>query len=57
MIYMLRGRNAAVDGESHVKAMQERERKDFHHEFTTMRFLALKEFGTWNVKSAYTELT
>jgi hypothetical protein len=29
----------------------ERERKDFHHEFTTLRFRALTEHGTWDGRS------
>ena len=28
-------------------AMVERERRDFHHEFTTLRFRPLSEHGTW----------
>jgi len=27
--------------------MVERERRDFHHEFTTLRFRALCEHGEW----------
>lgn len=32
----------------HVDAMKERKRKDFHFEFTTLRFKPLSEFGEWN---------
>jgi hypothetical protein len=52
MVNMVHGRNQA-DGESHKLAMQERLRKEFHHEFTTMRFTPFKETGTWNGKSNY----
>jgi hypothetical protein len=27
--------------------MEERNRKDFHHEFTTLRFRAISEHGSW----------
>jgi hypothetical protein len=47
MINMVQGRNKIHDGESHQLAMQERVRKDFHHEFTTMRFVPFKEVGEW----------
>jgi hypothetical protein len=53
MLNMVSGRNAIRDGESHRLAMQERVRKDFHHEFTTLRFTPFKEAGTWNGKSNY----
>ena len=52
MINMVHGRNQ-TDGGSHKSAMQERIRKDFHHEFTTMRFTPIKEIGAWNGKSNY----
>lgn len=55
MINMVHGRNQG-DGRSHKSAMQERARKDFHHEFTTMRFAPIKEFGIWNGKSNYLSL-
>lgn len=32
----------------HINAMKERERKDFHFEFTTLRFKPISEFGEWN---------
>jgi hypothetical protein len=31
--------------------MIERNRKDFHHEFTTLRFRALEEQGAWEGRS------
>ncbi len=54
MINMVQGRNKINDGDSHQLAMQERIRKDFHHEFSTMRFAPFKEVGVWNGKSGYT---
>jgi hypothetical protein len=54
MINMVTGRDKLHDGESHKLAMKERVRKDFHHEFTTMRFTPFKEVGVWNGKSNYT---
>lgn len=57
MLNMVSGRNKLSDGDSHKLAMQERVRKDFHHEFTTMRFVPFKEIGVWNGKSNYTLAT
>lgn len=54
MLSMVQGKNKINDGESHKLAMQERTRKDFHHEFSTMRFTPIKEVGMWNGKSGYT---
>lgn len=54
MIHMVRGKDPLQDGESHKLAMQERVRKDFHYEFSTMRFAPFKELGVWNGKSGYT---
>jgi hypothetical protein len=47
MLAMVRGRDGERDGTSHRVAMQERARRDFHLEFTTMRFVPLVEHGTW----------
>ena len=46
MLDMVRGRQEA-DGKDHRDAMKERVRKDFHHQFTTMRFVPLSEHGQW----------
>ncbi len=54
MLNMVSGRDKPHDGESHTLAMKERTRKDFHHEFTTMRFTPFKEVGTWNGRTNYT---
>jgi hypothetical protein len=47
MLDMVRGHGAVPDAERHAKAMLERQRKDFHYEFTTLRFRALSEHGAW----------
>lgn len=44
---MVHGRRNDEDSKKHAKAMQERNRKDFHHEFITMRFRPLSEHGIW----------
>jgi hypothetical protein len=46
MLGMVRGRQQG-DGTDHREAMKERVRKDFHHQFTTMRFVPLSEHGQW----------
>lgn len=47
MTDMVHGRTAALSAGRHAMAMQERNRKDFHHEFTTMRFRPISEHGCW----------
>ena len=47
MIDMVRGRSNVPRPERHVAAMAERERKDFHFEFTTLRFRPIAEYGSW----------
>ncbi len=47
MLGMVRGHDENQNEESHKLAMQERVRRDFHYEFTTMRFVPIKEVGTW----------
>jgi len=44
---MVHGRRSDEATQKHAKAMQERNRKDFHHEFITMRFRPLSEHGIW----------
>ena len=44
---MVHGRSIVADPERHAAAMRERERKDFHHEFVTLRFRPRSEHGTW----------
>lgn len=45
MLDMVRGRGAISGATRHAAAMVERERRDFHHEFTTLRFRPLSEHG------------
>jgi hypothetical protein len=47
MTDMVRGRDAVAGAERHAVAMRERVRRDFHFEFTTLRFRALAEHGAW----------
>ncbi|CAN7478663.1 hypothetical protein [Knoellia sp. LjRoot47] len=41
------GAGAAAAAQRHAAAMVERERRDFHSEFTTLRFRPLSEHGSW----------
>lgn len=47
MVEMVRGHSAVPRPERHVAAMAERQRKDFHFEFTTLRFRPIAEYGNW----------
>jgi hypothetical protein len=47
MTNMVRGRDGGPGAERHAVAMAERNRRDFHHEFTTLRFRPLSEHGSW----------
>jgi hypothetical protein len=53
MTDMVRGHSAVPQPKRHIDAMKERDRKDFHFEFTTLRFKPLSEFGEWNGKSNF----
>lgn len=53
MVNMVLGKRKSQDGQEHINAMQERSRKPFHHEFSTMRFLPLGESGKYLGKSGY----
>jgi hypothetical protein len=53
MTDMVFGRSAVPGRERHTTAMVERERRDFHHEFTTLRFRAISEHGTWDGHTGY----
>ena len=48
MTDMVHGHSNVADPKRHVNAMRERDRKDFHFEFTTLRFKPISEFGEWN---------
>lgn len=47
MLDMVHGQSEVPQPKRHAEAMIERERKDFHHQFTTLRFRPLGEFGQW----------
>ena len=51
MTDMVHGRGSSPGADRHAKAMVERDRKGFHHEFTTLRFRALAEHGEWRGQS------
>lgn len=53
MLGMVHGRN---QDSAHGDAMKERVRRDFHHEFTTMRFTPIREVGAWRGKSNYLDI-
>jgi hypothetical protein len=53
MTDMVRGHSKMPQPERHINAMKERDRKDFHFEFTTLRFRPLAEYGEWNNTSNY----
>jgi len=57
MTDMVHGRSAIPAPERHAAAMVERRRKDFHVEFTTLRFACLREFGAWEGRSAIVPVT
>lgn len=44
---MVRGHGSGDRPGRHAEAMAERERRDFHHQFTTLRFLPISEHGTY----------
>ncbi|AYN01087.1 hypothetical protein [Chryseobacterium sp. 3008163] len=48
MTDMVHGHSKVPKPERHADAMKERNRKDFHFEFTTLRFKPISEFGEWN---------
>lgn len=47
MVDMVRGRSSVPRPARHAAAMAERLRKDFHFEFTTLRFRPIAEYGEW----------
>jgi hypothetical protein len=54
---MVHGRRNDEASQKHVSAMQERNRKDFHHEFITMRFRPLSEHGSWEGREQLLPIT
>lgn len=55
MLEMVSGHSKVEKPKRHIDAMKERDRKDFHVEFTTLRFQPLAEFGNWEGKNNYTQ--
>jgi len=53
MVDMVRGHSAVPDPKRHVNAMKERERQDFHFEFTTLRFKPISETGEWDGRTNF----
>ncbi len=53
MTDMVFGHSKMAQPKRHVDAMKERDRKDFHFEFTTLRFKPIAEYGIWNSESKY----
>lgn len=47
MVGMVRGHSSVPQPDRHAAAMAERRRKDFHFEFTTLRFKPIAEYGKW----------
>ena len=47
MLDMVRGHSSVPRPDRHAAAMAERQRKDFHFEFTTLRFKPIAEYGNW----------
>lgn len=52
MVDMVGGQSAVPRPERHALAMAERQRKDFHFEFTTLRFRPIAEYGRTRVVPA-----
>lgn len=53
MTEMVNGHSKIPDPKRHANAMKERNRKDFHFEFTTLRFQPISEHGQWNNNSPF----
>ncbi len=51
MAAMVHGHCRIERPERHAAAMKERQRKDFHFEFTTLRFTPIAEHGSWEGRS------
>jgi hypothetical protein len=47
MTNMVHGHSDIPKPKRHINAMKERERRNFHYEFTTLRFQPISEFGIW----------
>lgn len=53
MTDMVFGHDSGHAARRHVDAMAERDRRDFHREFTTLRFRPLSEHGRWDGRSGF----
>jgi hypothetical protein len=53
MTDMVHGKGSFPGADRHAKAMAERDRKDFHHKFTTLRFRPISEHGQWKGRGDY----
>lgn len=53
MTDMVHGHSKMSQPKRHIDAMKERNRKDFHFEFTTLRFKPISEHGEWKGKGNY----
>lgn len=53
MTDMVFGRSHVPGAQRHTTAMVERDRRDFHHEFTTLAFRAISEHGSWDGRTGY----
>jgi hypothetical protein len=53
MADMVGGTGDAAGAERHAVAMAERNRRNFHREFTTLRFKPLSEHGSWEGRSGF----
>lgn len=51
MVDMVHGHSPVPQPKRHAQAMKERERKDFHFQFTTLRFKPIAEYGSWEGRS------
>jgi hypothetical protein len=51
MTDMVMGHSTVPQPHRHIDAMKERDKKDFHYEFTTLRFAPIAEYGEWNGRS------
>lgn len=47
MTDMVHGHSSVAKPKRHAKAMKERNRKNFHYQFTTLRFKPIAEYGQW----------
>lgn len=54
MTDMVHGHGAIPKLGRHSDAMKERDRRNFHFEFTTFRFKPIAEFGTWKGQKNFT---